>query len=79
MLQMNNKNRSNYKLLNHLRNGSLFFIVEIDMKDLVSNHTLKQFYHILKPRAKNRSQIKQDEDHYNNYVKKMYVNILNML
>ena len=68
---MNNKNRSNYRFLNHLRNGSYFFFVEIDMKELVSNHTLKQFYHKLKPRAKHRSHIKQEEDHYHNYTQNM--------
>jgi len=68
---MNSKNRSNYKYLNHLRNGSIFFFVEVDMKELVSNHTLKQFYQILKSRAKHRSNIKQEEEHYHNFVGKM--------
>ena len=40
--------KNKYKFLSHLRIGSLFFLVEIDMKPVVSNHTLKHFYQILK-------------------------------
>jgi hypothetical protein len=64
--------KNKYRFLNHLRIGSLFFLVEIDMKQIVSNHTLKQYYHILKERNKIRSNIKREEEHYNNYVQNLY-------
>ncbi len=60
------KNR--YPFLNHLHIGSVFFFVEIDMKPLVSNHTLNLFSKELKERAKVRNSIKREEDHYHNYV-----------
>jgi hypothetical protein len=60
-----------HKFLNHLKLGSVFFFIEIDLKPVVSNHTLKQYYHILKDRAKVRSTIRREEDHYNNIVQNM--------
>jgi hypothetical protein len=63
------KNR--YPFLNHLKVGSLFFFVEIDMKHLVSNHTLKNFHNVLKDRAKVRHNIKREEDYYDNYVENL--------
>ena len=41
------------------------------MKQIVSNHTLKQFHNILKDRAKIRNNIKREEEHYDNYVQNM--------
>lgn len=63
--------KNKYKFLSHLRIGSLFFLVEIDMKPLVSNHTLKHFYQILKDRSKIRNSIRREEEHYNNYIQNM--------
>ena len=44
--------KNQHTFLNHLKIGSLFYFVEIDVKQLVSNHTLKLFHNILKERAK---------------------------
>ena len=63
--------KNKYPFLNHLKIGSLFFFVEIDMKQIVSNHTLKNFHNILKDRAKIRHNIKREEDYYDNYVENM--------
>lgn len=63
--------KNKYPFLNHLKIGSLFFFVEIDMKQIVSNHTLKNFHNILKDRAKIRNNIKREEDYYDNYVENM--------
>jgi hypothetical protein len=62
-----------YKFLNHLKLGSMFFFVEVDLKPLVSNHTLKQYYHLLKDRAKVRSTIRREEEHYNYIIQNMYL------
>ncbi len=63
--------KNKYPFLNHLKIGSMFFLVEIDMKQLVSNHTLKQFHNVLKERAKVRNSIKREEEHYDNYVQNL--------
>ncbi len=68
---MSHKIRSGYKFLNHLREGNIFYLVEIDMRELVSSYILNDFYPILKPRAKKRNQLKQRDDQYHKYVKKM--------
>jgi hypothetical protein len=60
--------KNKYPFLNHLRIGSLFFFVEIDMKPIVSNHTTKAFHSILKERAKVRNLIKREEENYDFYV-----------
>lgn len=54
-----------------MRMGSLFYFVEIDMRNLVSNHTLKSFQHVLKDRSKIRNSIKREEENYENYVQTM--------
>jgi len=64
--------KNKYPFLNHLRIGSIFFFVEIDMKKLVSNHTLKQFHNVLKDRAKIRNNIKREEEFYDNYLQTLY-------
>jgi hypothetical protein len=55
--------------------GSNFYFVEIDMRNLVSNQTLKSFQHVLKDRSKIRYSIKREEDNYENYVQTMYSKI----
>ena len=70
MHQMNNQIRNKYKYLNHLKNGSIFFFVEIEMRNNVSPYTLKQFP-ILIERAKIRNTIKREEEHYDSYVQNM--------
>jgi len=54
-----------------MRLGSIFYFVEIDLRHLVSNHTLKNFQYILKERSKVRNSIKREEDNYENYVQTM--------
>jgi len=51
--------------------GSIFYFVEIDMRNLVSNYTLKIFQNILKERAKVRHSIRREEENYENYVQTM--------
>jgi hypothetical protein len=63
--------KNKYPFLNHLKIGSLFYFVEIDLKQSVSNHTIKNFHHILKERAKIRNNIKREEEHYDNWVQNM--------
>ncbi len=63
--------KNQHPFLNHLKIGSLFFFVEIDIKQLVSNHTLKLFHNILKERAKIRNIIKREEEHYDNYIQNL--------
>lgn len=63
--------KNKYRFLNHLRIGSLFFMIEIDMRPLVSNHSLRQYHHILKERSKIRNSIKREEEHYNNYIQNL--------
>ena len=70
MHQMTQYTRNKYKFLNHLKNGSIFFFVEIDMKNNASSYTLKQ-YPILVERAKIRNKIKKEEEHYDMYVQNM--------
>ena len=60
--------KNKYQFLSHLRLGSIFYFVELDMKNLVSNYTLKNFQNILKERSKIRSSIKREEENYENYV-----------
>lgn len=69
MHQVTPQIKNQYKFLSHLKIGSLFFFIEIDLKQNVSNHTLKTFHNLLKDRAKIRNSIKREEDHYDNYVK----------
>ena len=59
------------KFLSHLKIGSLFFFVEIDLKGIVSHKTLKTFQNLLASRSKVRNSIKREEDHYDNYVKNL--------
>ena len=54
-----------------MRLGSVYYFIEIDMRNLVSNYTLKSFQNILKDRSKIRNSIKREEDNYENYVKIM--------
>ncbi len=63
--------KNKYPFLNHLKIGSLVFFVEIEMKQIVSNLTMKHFHNILKDRAKIRSSIKKEEEHYDNYVQNL--------
>jgi hypothetical protein len=63
--------KNKYPFLNHLKIGSLFYFVEIDLKQSVSNHTIKNFHQILKERAKIRTNIKREEEHYDNWVQSM--------
>lgn len=69
MHQVTPQIKNQYKFLSHLKVGSLFFFIEVDLRQNVSNHTMKSFHNILKDRAKIRSSIKREEDHYDNYVK----------
>ena len=65
-----------YSFLNHLKIGSIFFFVEIDMKPNVSNKTLKKFSQVLKERDKVRNNFRREEEYYHNYVQKsLQVNI----
>ena len=68
---MNQKLKNEFKFLNHLKIGSLFFFVEFDIKDIVSNQTLKVFHNQLKERAKIRNIQRKEEEHYDNYVKNL--------
>jgi hypothetical protein len=71
MYQVTPSIKNRYPFLNHLKIGSLFFFVEIDMKPNVSNHTMKRFHHLLKERAKIRYNIIREEEHYDNYVQNL--------
>ena len=64
------KNKFNY--LNHIKDGNIFYLVEIDLKPLVSNIVLKQFHTVLKERSRIRNQVKEEEEHYDSFVQKMY-------
>jgi hypothetical protein len=63
--------KNQHKFLNHLKLGSIFFFVEIDIKQHVSNITLKVYHNVLRERAKIRNTIKREEDQYDNYIKHM--------
>jgi hypothetical protein len=63
--------KNQYSFLSHMKIGSLFYFVEIDIKQMVSNHTLKQYHHLLKERSKTRQSIKREEEHYDNYIQNM--------
>ncbi|MFM7858381.1 MAG: hypothetical protein ACKO96_42295, partial [Flammeovirgaceae bacterium] len=69
--QMSPPFKNKYNNLNHLRDGNMFYLVEIDLKPLVSNIVLKQFHSVLKERSKARIQIKDEEEHYDSLVNKM--------
>lgn len=71
MHQMTPSLKNKYLFLKHLKIGSLFYFVEIDMKQHVSNHTLKNFHNLLKERAKLRNNIKREEEHYDSWVQNM--------
>ena len=60
-----------YPFLNHLKLGNLFYIVEMDMTNIVSGHVLKDFYKTLKNRSIYRESIKNEEKHYDDYINKM--------
>lgn len=63
--------KNKYQFLSYLRFESLIYFVEIDMRHLVSNYTLKKFQNVLKERSKIRNSIKREEENYENYVQKM--------
>jgi hypothetical protein len=71
MMQVTNQIRYSYKFLSHLKLNSLFFFVEIDIIDLVSEMTYKKYEKILKERAKVRNQIIKEEKYYDNYIKNL--------
>lgn len=60
------KNRWNF--LSHLKDGALFYLVEVDLRPHVSSHTLKKFGHLLKERSKTRSLVRMEEDRYHDTV-----------
>jgi hypothetical protein len=68
MYQMTPFLKNKYPFLGHLKVGSLFYFIEIDMRSIVGNHTMKFYQNILKERNKIRNTIKREEENYNNYV-----------
>lgn len=74
--QMSPMFKNKFNTLNHLRDGNIFYLVEIDLKPLVSNIALKQYHLILKERSKARNLIKDEEEHYDIFVQKMYLKFI---
>ena len=69
--QVNEFIKNKYPFLSHMKFGSIFYFVEIDMRNLVSNYTLNYFNNFLNDRWKIRQSVKREEENYENYVKTM--------
>ena len=67
--------KNKYPFLNHLKIGSLFFFVEIDMKQIVSNHTLKNFHNILKSIIIRQIYIKEEKNEIINILNQQDLNM----
>ncbi|MCQ2818855.1 MAG: RING-HC finger protein [archaeon] len=70
MIQMNRYLKSKYSFLSHLRNGSVFFFVEIDLYNYISSETRKKFDKELKERQKYRKMLNKEEKHYEKFIKR---------
>lgn len=76
---MTNYLKNKYPYLSHLKLGSLFYFVEIDMTHLVSATTIKKFENSLAERAKIRALVMQEEDHYHSYCERRKIRDENKL
>lgn len=68
---MNKDLKHKYKYLNHIKNGNLFFFVELDLNEYMSQETYEKFSLQIKERSKIRNQITKQEDNYDLYIKNL--------
>lgn len=70
-LQLTSSTKNQYKFLDYLKPGAVFYFVEIDLDTLVSESSKKAFSNKLNNRSRIRDTKRTEENHYESLAKKL--------